>query len=294
MYSIKKIYLIGIFCSIGIALSAQIKRHEISFGVSGGMSALHYKVTEGKFTPQGGGAFGLGYLLRINHLWGIGTGTELSFYQSKVHISQYTDNYSILSSSIQGGTTEQNVFDFKFSYTDFQENQRIWFLNIPIYAQIQSQQPSGVYAKAGIKIGIPITAVYKSRYSALQTSAYFPYEGTEYTDLPHHGFGTYPASRDKSDLNVGYSLSPFIEIGWKWELGTSHQVYMGIYGEYGTRTIYNSSDKKPLLEYLDDNIMRQNTLWDSRRQEGENPREILSSKIYPMSVGVTLRWAFLR
>ena len=51
-----------IFCFIFITSSAQPGRNEISVGISGGISALHYSVSEGKFKPQGGASLNLGYL----------------------------------------------------------------------------------------------------------------------------------------------------------------------------------------------------------------------------------------
>lgn len=59
-----------IFCFIFITSSAQPGRNEISVGISGGISALHYSVSEGKFKPQGGASLNLGYLLKITDLWG--------------------------------------------------------------------------------------------------------------------------------------------------------------------------------------------------------------------------------
>ena len=152
-----------IFCFIFITSSAQPGRNEISVGISGGISALHYSVSEGKFKPQGGASLNLGYLLKITDLWGIGTGTELSLYRSKVNIDRYSDNYTVLSNSIPDGSSEQNTFDFRFTYTDFQEEQKALYLNIPIFFQLQSDNHSGIYAKAGIKIGIPITATRRNR-----------------------------------------------------------------------------------------------------------------------------------
>ena len=98
-----------IFCFIFITSSAQPGRNEISVGISGGISALHYSVSEGKFKPQGGASLNLGYLLKITDLWGIGTGTELSLYRSKVNIDRYSDNYTVLSNSIPDGSSEQYI-----------------------------------------------------------------------------------------------------------------------------------------------------------------------------------------
>lgn len=112
-----------IFCFIFITSSARPGRNEISVGISGGISALHYSVSEGKFKPQGGASLNLGYLLKITDLWGIGTGTELSLYRSKVNIDRYSDNYTVLSNSIPDGSSEQNTFDFRFTYTNFREEQ---------------------------------------------------------------------------------------------------------------------------------------------------------------------------
>ena len=65
MYPMRKTYLAMIFCFIFITSSARPGRNEISVGISGGISALHYSVSEGKFKPQGGASLNLGYLLKI-------------------------------------------------------------------------------------------------------------------------------------------------------------------------------------------------------------------------------------
>ena len=123
------------------------------------------------------------------------------------------------------------------------------------------------------------------------TSAYFPYEDIEYTDLTNHGFGNYPASRNKSDLKLKYSLSPFAEIGWKWHLGAHQNIYAGIYGEYGVRKIYDTANEKPFLQYSEDGTITGNPIWESSRQNGKSPKALLSSPVHLMSIGVTVRWA---
>ena len=136
-----------IFCFIFITSSARPGRNEISVGISGGISALHYSVSEGKFKPQGGASLNLGYLLKITDLWGIGTGTELSLYRSKVNIDRYSDNYTVLSNSIPDGSSEQNTFDFRFTYTNFREEQKSLYLNIPVTIR----QPFGNIRKSRYK-----------------------------------------------------------------------------------------------------------------------------------------------
>lgn len=288
----KKIYLTGIVCIISIIAQAQAKHNEISIGISGGISAFHYSVTEGKYRSGGGGSINLGYLLKVTDHWGIGTGAELALYQSKTILDEYSDNYSVLSNSIPGGTAEQNLFDFRFTYTGFREEQKAIYLNVPVFFQLQTQKYSGLYVKAGIKIGIPVKAFRKTRYSALRTSGYFPYEGVEYTDLLNHGFGSYQPMTKKSDMELRFSLSPFAEIGWKWRTHTHRYIYTGIYGEYGIRKIHTAPQGAPLLQYHDEGTTSGNPVWESSRLGGKNPAPITSSRIRPMAIGVVIRWAF--
>ena len=288
----KKIYLAGIASIITIIAQAQIKQNEFSIGISGGISTFHYSITEGKYRAGGGGgSVNLGYLLKITKHWGVGTGAELAIYQSKTIFNEYSDNYSFLSNSIPGGTTEQNLFDFRFSYTDFKEEQKAFYLNFPLFFQLQTKVYSGPYIKVGIKLGIPIKAFRKARYSALKTSGYFPYEGIEYTDLLDHGFGTYPSMTKKYGMKLNCSLSPFAEIGWKWHIYPHRYIYTGIYGEYGVRKIYDTPQGIPLLQYYNDGTIIGNPLWKSSHQRKNNV-PIVSSHIHPMAIGVVIRWSF--
>ena len=93
MYPMRKTYLAMIFCFIFITSSAQPGRNEISVGISGGISALHYSVSEGKFKPQGGASLNLGYLLKITDLWGIGTVPNYLYTDQK---STLTDTLIII------------------------------------------------------------------------------------------------------------------------------------------------------------------------------------------------------
>lgn len=287
----KKIYLTAIACIISIIAQAQTKRNELSIGISGGISTFNYTATEGKHRAGGGGSVNLGYLLKVTNHWNIGTGAEIAMYQSKTILNEYSDNYSVLSNSIPDGTTEQNLFDFRFTYTYLREKQKAFYLNFPVFFQLQTKEHSGLYVKAGVKIGIPIKAFRKTRYSALQTSGYFPYESIEYTDLLSHGFGTYPAMAKKSDMELKFSLSPFAEVGWKWRINTHRYIYTGFYGEYGIRKIYNTPKGIPLLQYYNDSPTNGNSVWKSSRQGGEKPIPIISSGIHPMAIGVVIRWA---
>ena len=152
MYPMRKTYLAMIFCFIFITSSARPGRNEISVGISGGISALHYSVSEGKFKPQGRSISQSRLFIKDNR--SLGESVQVPNYLYTDQKSTLTDTLIIIPYFPIQYRTEvlnKNTFDFRFTYTDFREEQKSLYLNIPIFFQLQVRQPFGNIRKSRYK-----------------------------------------------------------------------------------------------------------------------------------------------
>jgi len=264
-------------------LHAQSK-HEFSISGFGGLSGLNYDVMEGSQKSGFGGGGGLGYHYFFNEQWSVGTGVELAFFNAA---------YNSDGADLRYMTKDKNdgVFEFRSKVGSYEEKQSAMLLQIPLMLQYQTGDRHQFYAALGGKAGIPIAAKYKISAVALQNAGQYDYEIYEYTTQQFMGFGTFnlPASDDKLNFKTAFFLSA--EIGGKFKLSDKHNLYVGVYLDYGLNNILETQDLAslpPLVEYNSQNPSKYavNSILKSKSTEA------FTEKLSPMAVGIKLRLAF--
>ncbi len=275
-----RISILILILSLSIPLAAQ-HAHEFSVNAGGGLSSLNYKPSSGKFSAGFGGEAGVGYQFFFTQHWGIGTGINIALYNSGTTMDGYSSRQQAISK-------EGTLFDFSYAYSDYKESISTMMLTIPVMVQFQLPvaEKIGIYAAAGGKFGLPLSATCHTTGS-LSTNGYFPETNiTYYDDLPMKGFGNYSVDQN-TDIELGVAIMLSLEVGAKWRISEALQLYTGAYLDYGVNNIKKEQTNSELLSY---NPNAQSY------PEGFNYSSLLttSDKVAPLAAGIKVRLSFVR
>jgi len=282
----KKVYMpatiILLFCTV---LQAQYK-HEFSIYGGGGLSALKYDVTAGKQKNGFGGMAGLGYTFFFSPKWGLETGAELSFYNSKFNLDNLSSAY--ITTDMDG-----DAFEFRNKVNNYEEKQNTMFVQIPLMLQFQTGNNHPFFASAGGKVGIPVRSKYKSSGAAILNSGYYSEEGHEYTTQEFMGFGTFTSKDADGDLKFKSAFFVSTEAGIKWKLKEGLSLYTGAYLDYGLNDIYKKENKAQFVNYnsIDPRNFAVNSVMNSRYTRNSEAHTF-TDKVIPLSVGIKIRLSF--
>jgi len=268
-------------------VSGQIK-HEFSVYGGGGLSTLLYTPAAGKHNNGFGGLGGLGYTIFFNDYFGIGTGAEIALYNAKVKsASFYSENSAV---DISGDS-----FLHKSQIDGFEEKQKAFSVNIPLMFNFQTDGYHRFYGALGAKIGIPLTADYKSSAGKITTSGYYGYENLEYTapDFEFIGFGTFSDEAGKGDVKFNTAYMVSAEVGMKWNLGGNTALYTGIYADYGLNDIAKREAKGvAVYNAKNPNDIGFNSILASQYTKSNGKPENFTDKVSPLAVGIKIKLAF--
>jgi outer membrane protein OmpA-like peptidoglycan-associated protein len=221
------------------------QKNEFSLYAGGGMHGLHYDNNYGGVSIKPGFQAGLGYTRFLSSRWGIRTGLEIGYYHSRATLhpgSAFTSNE--VDSEGQG-------FEYRVKMSGYQEDQKLYTINIPL--QLQFQTPVAgrrqFYALAGGKMGLPLTQRYTTQAASIETSGYYPHLNIEIKDLPVHGFGQQTGWNGKGDYDLKISLSLAVEAGMRFHITSTSYLHAGAYLDYGLHDIRKGNETAPLLAY---------------------------------------------
>lgn len=281
----KIITIILIFAFCGTSLLAQ-KKQEFSIWGAGGLSTLKYDTNVGDSKNGMGGAFGVGYNYYFSQNWSVGTGLELSLYNSKTTINELYDAYN---------TTDGTYnFEFRTTVSNFEEKQNTMFINIPIMAQfeIPAIGDNNFYASGGFKIGIPVSKKFKVTKMHMENRGYYPQFGGEIDEPEFMGFGSFDRRDKKGDLDLKIAYMVSLEAGMKWVLSENMSLYTGAYFDYGLNDISKDKNKR-LVGYNRQapEDFQHNSVLSSQYSTNGETKEI-ADKINLMSLGIKLKLAF--
>ncbi len=243
MKTIKIHITIFIMSFLTMALYAQDnKKHELSFSISGGLNSLNYELKQGSRKDQPGGSVGVGYGYSVSKNWSIQSGLEISSYNTKATLTNFTDK----NPAFDG----EEDFEFRLSVNNYEEKQEVIFFTIPLLAQYKTPifKKKDFYIAGGLKIGIPIYSKYNIVDANYQTAGYYTDWDMLLENIKQSGFGTFSVSEYKEKLSIKTSYMLSIESGLRWNLSNNTNIYTGIYFDYGLNNICREQDKR-LIEY---------------------------------------------
>lgn len=240
------ISLIG-FCSVAIYGQDLQNRHEFSVWGAGGISNLQYDPAMGNHSVGLGGFGGLGYNYFLNYNWSLGIGAEYSILNAKTKFDLFSDSYRALDA------TAQYLYQIDVEGQNYEQKHTAKYINIPIMAKYQTDdiwKGKMLYAAGGVKLGIPVDGSYKSKGTFTTKGWELEADGTHhtndpYTDMPHHGFGTY-SHNQKADIDFKMNVMLSVEAGMKWKLKSNNKwfLYTGLFFDYGLSNIRKSTSRE--------------------------------------------------
>ncbi|MDU1890369.1 MAG: outer membrane beta-barrel protein [Dysgonomonas sp.] len=279
-----------LFVSASI-MFAQNNKHEISVYAGGGLSTLSYEAATGKKSDGAGGNLGVGYTYFFADNLGVNTGVEFALYNAKVKREAFNDVSRYLTDSSDG-----EIYDFYSSIKNYEEKQEAMYLNIPLMLQFQYGEKNKLYASAGVKIGIPVNAKYKSSASEITNKGFFYDTGNWAEDQEFRGFGTYSDYNYEEDIDFKIAYMFSAELGMKWQLTDKMGLYTGAYIDYGLNDIVKGENDRYFtkLEETSDGIKQvNNSFLNSTIGYSSNTfRQELVDKVIPMAAGLRLRLSF--
>jgi len=269
----KKLIIVIIATTCSLCASAQAV-HEFAISGGGGLSALNYKLSSGERISGFGGDFGVGYICIFEGQWGFHIGVEAGMYNAKTEI----DHVEIVTGQLRDSDGDR--FDLYTTLYDYTETQKAMFLNIPVMAQFQTIGKQKFYAKAGVKIGIPVNATYSGSGAELYNQAYYSEYKNWLTEPTSAGLGTFTNLKSEWKLKLGVAVTLAIETGVKWRLGAKAALYTGAWFDYGLNNILKD---QPFVNYDKDAPAAFTT---------NSVLPALTEKMNIMAAGVKLRLAF--
>lgn len=231
---------IHIVCVVaGFSASAQdYIKHEFMLRGATGVNSLLFDTQGVTNKVNVGGNVGVGYSFFFNSNWGIGTGLELGFYSSEATIDRLYAEYGAFDNS----TREE--FTFRYKGENFEEQQSVTMLTIPLLATFQKGTEYIFYSTAGVRISIPVSATYDQKVSKLTTVGYYPSLGYPVEGVPEAGFVEIPGYNSSGDIDLKTSFMLSVEAGMKWKIRKCWHLYTGVYVDYGLNNIQKESDKE--------------------------------------------------
>jgi hypothetical protein len=290
IYSVLTVFLLSLI-PVGIAYAQEDIKQEISVQGGLGLSGLKYSLDNGDTKQKFGGNIGIGYHYFFNQKFGLVTGLELSFLSSEGSFDSMSDTYKTTDS-------EGESFNFSSTVRNYEERQRATYLNIPIMGQYQ-MPVTGMhqfYGMLGVKIGIPLSAKYKTSGASLAASGFYPQYGANdpinIDQVISSGFGNFTSNPVDETLKLNVSFMLAAEAGMKWYLNETMSLYTGAYIDYGLNDVSKKHDKEFMIyDAVNPTRYTNNSLLEAQYTPGAATLEVVD-KVVPISFGLKVRLAF--
>ncbi|WP_121667539.1 outer membrane beta-barrel protein [Mesonia aquimarina] len=277
----KQFSFICLFISIlSINIGQAQTRSEFAIEAGGIFNKLTYELSseDASINHSDGASIGIGYSFYLKPQWAISIGGIYQHYQSEAR-------FGILQGSYTATDIEGENFEFRYTATDYSEEQNLNVVHIPLTLQFQTEGDTKIYVRAGGQIGILLSSEYTSITERLSTSGYYPQYDAELFDPQFMGFGTYNNLKAPArELDWNTSFSAVLEAGVKREAGKNSHLYIGFFINYGLNTISNDNREEALVAYQ--TSKPDDFLFNSIFSTGNAKQARLQS------FGVKLRYAF--
>lgn len=231
----KKITVI-LFSFWMVILQAQKKEQFLQINLGSGMNELSYTLKDGMQKGLFGYSLNATYSYFFTLNWGVQTGIGLQTYSSLSTLNLLTTTFAV--------DTDGDLYTFKTHFKNWQEKQRVLFLEIPLTVQMRQviNDKFSLLASTGAKLSIPIKTSFTTTGGELVTSGYYDTWNVELTDMQQHGFSTNLRSYQGA-YTLKSSGVALIEIGGLYKLVKNIELYSGMYVNYGLSNLLSPNSK---------------------------------------------------
>ncbi|MDR2148341.1 MAG: PorT family protein [Tannerella sp.] len=282
----KKNFLISLLLiSLCFSLHAggEQEKHEFTLGGTFGWSVLKMKMD--LFKPMGGISAGYNYF--FNDITGVSTGIGWSLYNWRLPQDPFSDSYL--------SNDGEEPFEFRSSFTGYEESYRASFLVIPLAIRFQYPLFSDdnlTYFSFGGKVGFPLGSKFSASGANFTTSGYYPAYDVLLETPESRGFGTFSTGGQKSNLTLRTMWALSAEAGMKWDISAQYSLYAGLSVDYSLNSIGKEKGKSFLIyNPQSPTDWTFNSLMNSKyTQDGKT--ENFVNRANPFTVGIVIRIAF--
>lgn len=279
-----KLLIICLASLASIEVQAQFERVKYSkheFGVAvktgylGNLSKLPYDL-KAEYSPNVEAAIQYDYFFKQK--WSVGVGVGYGIMNMKYGKSNFsgTDVYR---------DKEGDSFDFKYTVRQFNESVKMSQISIPLTIQYRSGNENGIYARAGVQIGLAMNGKVHSELNDVTTKGYFPKYNLEMDAPKYMGFGSFDQLKTESDIEFDTKYSVIGELGYMYNIGNKQNIYIGAYFDFGLNNQVKSSDNysSKLLSYdaLSEDVLKVSSASQNKNYQIKN-----------YQIGVKLRYSF--
>ncbi|MDR0738173.1 MAG: hypothetical protein LBF39_03755 [Prevotellaceae bacterium] len=258
-----------------------VAKHEYSIYAGGGLSTLRYESAIGSSSGMAGGLLGADYRFFPLKNFGLGVGMEVSFYNAKGLIGDY-------SFAEQAKDYEGNSFEFRTTLRDYVERESVVMFNIPVMLRYRGDpEKNAFYFAVGGKLSIPVSGKYRIVGGTSSNSGYYAEEHYEYTGQKFVGFGSFPEFGDQ-EIRLKTTLIIAAEAGVNWRLQYL-LLYTGIYVDYGFKKNMIERSNELISTYNHDNQVERRTgsmLTSQYRLPNGNRESIVTENVLPVAIGL--------
>jgi hypothetical protein len=258
-----------------------VAKHEFTLYAGGGLSTLRYESSIGSCSGLAGGMLGGDYRFFFMRNFGLGIGLELSFYNAKGVIDNYS--YAEKTKDYEGAD-----FEFRTNLRNYGERENIVMFNIPVMFRYRGDPEKNMfYAAAGAKIGIPVAAKYRVVEGTSFNSGSYTFEAYEFTEQLFMGFGSFPEIGDQ-EIKLNPTVMLAMEAGMNWRLQFI-LLYTGLYFEYGINNVVQKSDE--LISTYNTSDRHMGSMLSAQYIAGGH-RESITKNVLPMAIGIKVGVTF--
>jgi hypothetical protein len=279
------IFAWGVLSGQSNTASNPVAKHEYTVYAGAGLSMLRYESAIASSSALAGGLLGGDYRFFFTKNFGLGVGMELSFYNAKSVI----DNYSYVE---QTQDYEGADFEFRTTLSNYVERESVVMYNIPVMLRYRGDpEKNTFYVAVGGKIGIPVYGKYRIVGGTSFNSGNYAEEKYEYTEQKFMGFGSFPEF-DTQEIKLVTTLVVAAEVGMNWRL--QHiLLYTGVYVDYGFKKNMVEKSNELIVSYNRDNSRNARSLLTSQYRLADGSRgSITKNDVLPMAIGLKVGVTF--
>ncbi|MDR3328947.1 MAG: OmpA family protein [Prevotellaceae bacterium] len=279
--------LLFLFTAALSAAAVAQRHHELSVFGGGGLSTLSYNPAVGSSAWGLGGQCGLGYAYHFSPRWGVVTGIGMSFHRASAALN----GVALVTPDLHDH--DGDPFALHATLAGHDELQQARYLNIPLQARFVAGR---FYAQAGVSVGFPLAASYRTAAFTATTRGYYPpLDSWGGNEDERQGFGVYPGAAGSGALALKVSASAALEAGLRWAPARRWRLYTGLYLDYGLNNVNVASASAPFVPYdpQQPTAYRVNNVFSSPSPSPTASGQRLVDKVALLAAGVMLRLAFV-
>jgi len=240
---IKTIFTVALFVGVAVQTAKAQSPWSASVGAQFSLSELKSDDNARAGSEVGpGGALNLGVGYALNGNWSIHSGVGIGYLRNNTGLKNYSGSQDAV--DIEG-----TAFEFRYTVTNYFENQSYTTASIPLAVQYESNGTTRFYARAGASYTLFFNSEADGKASNITTTGFFDQLNAELDRPRFAGFGSFNnVDFAKQDIEIKNSINATLEFGVKQRLAEGRWMYIGLFFERGLNDLLDTTGGS-LIQY---------------------------------------------